>query len=363
MSGDELVRRLIRPSILAAAAYRVPDASGLIKLDAMENPYPCPGSLRDEWLEQLRGVNLNLYPDANARELKHRLRSVFAVPAGMDLFLGNGSDEIIQIITLALARPGSVALVIEPTFVMYGVSAGAAGMGVVGVPLLAPDCSLDLEALETAFERNRPAVTFLAWPNNPTGTLFPRGALEQIVHRAPGLVVVDEAYYPFSGETLMADLARYENLLVLRTLSKLGLAGLRLGFLAGHARWLEQFEKIRPPYNVGTLAQVSAAFFLDRMDVFADQARRICGERDRLSRRLAALAQVTLWPGAGNFLMFRVNSAPAAGVYDGLKSRGILIKLLDGAHPLLAGCLRVSVGGPEENDAFVAALAAVLDDR
>jgi histidinol-phosphate aminotransferase len=281
----------------------------------------------------------------------------------MDLLLGNGSDELIQIITMALARPGAVALVVEPTFPMYAVSAVAAGMALVGVPLQAQDFSLDLEAVETALERNRPAVTFIAWPNNPTGSLYPRADVERIVRSAPGLVVLDEAYFPFSGETFMPDLARHENLLVLRTLSKQGLAGLRLGFLAGHTRWLEQFEKIRPPYNVGTLAQVSAAFFLDRMDVFADQAGWICGERSRLSQRLAALPRVTLWPGSGNFLMFRVDSMPAVQVFDGLKTRGILIKLLDGAHPLLAGCLRVSVGRREENDAFLDALAAVLDGR
>src|SRR5581483_4454342 len=281
MSIDDKVAALIRPEVRALKAYHVPDAAGLIKLDAMENPYGWPEELKPAWLEALRGVALNRYPDPAARALKQRLHASLGVPRGAELLLGNGSDELIQIIALALARPGAVVLAPTPTFVMYQLIAAAAGMRFVGVPLK-NDFSLDLPAMRAAINQHRPAVVFLAYPNNPTGNLFAPEDVEAIVAAAPGVVVVDEAYHAFAEASFVDRLARHDNLLVLRTLSKQGLAGLRLGVLAGAPAWLAEFDKVRLPYNINSLTQASAAFALQHWPAFERQARDIRAGREAL---------------------------------------------------------------------------------
>lgn len=355
----------VRPEVLALSAYHVPPARGLVKLDAMENPYPWPGELTELWLERLREVELNRYPDPAASGLVARLREAMKVPPASRVLLGNGSDELIQLLMMALTGPGRCVITPEPGFVMYRHIAAACGMGYHGVALRADDgFDLDIEAMEAAIARWRPAAVFLAYPNNPTGNLFRRGHIERLVACAPGLVVIDEAYAPFAGASLIDLLPRHANLLLLRTLSKVGLAGLRLGVLMGSAAWLDQIDKIRLPYNVGTLAQMSAAFALDHQEVLQDQAAMIRAERERLLASLAALAEVTPYPSHANFIMFRTAPGRAATVHEALKDHGILIKRLDGGHRLLADALRVTVGTPAENDRFVAALRHIVaDDR
>ena len=339
-------------------AYAVPDAAGLIKLDAMENPYGWPSSMVEEWLAVMSGVALNRYPDPSARRLKERLRAALSVPDGMDLLLGNGSDELIQIILLALAGPRRVVLAPTPTFVMYEILARATGMEFVGVPLGA-DFALDPGAMRAAIERYTPAAIFLAYPNNPSGNLFPVAAMEDLIRAAPGVVVVDEAYHAFARDSFMDRLAHHDNLLVMRTLSKQGLAGLRLGMLIGRPEWLVEFDKLRLPYNVGTLTQATAEFALARHAVLDEQAGRICAERGRLFQALAALPGIEAWPSAANFILFRMKSGAAAEAHQALLRAGVLIKNLDPAGQALAGCLRVTVGTPEENAAFLAALRAL----
>lgn len=344
---------LIRPEVLAMAAYHVADARGMVKLDAMENPYRLPESLRAEVAKLAAEAALNRYPDPGGAELKRRLRAVMGVPEDMGLMLGNGSDEIIQVLTLALAQPGAVVMSVEPSFVMYRMLAVAAGLQYVGVPLR-PDFTLDGDALLAAIECHRPALLWLAYPNNPTGNLFDRGQLERVLDAAPGVVVIDEAYHAFAGTSFMPELGRRPNLLVMRTLSKLGLAGLRLGLLAGPAAWLDEFDKLRLPYNVNVLTQRVCEAVLAHADVLDAQARALIEARGELSAALAAMPGVTVFPSAANFLLFRVAGAPA--VFEGLKARGVLIKNLSGGHPLLADCLRVTVSSPEENRAFLDAL-------
>ena len=345
--------RLIRPEILALNAYHVPPASGLIKLDAMENPYRLPQELRDEIARAVADAEINRYPDAGAQQLKAGIRQVVDLPPGMDILLGSGSDEIIQIRALAVAQPGAVLLSVEPSFVMYRMIALFAGMEYVGVPLR-EDFSLDLEAMLSAIKRDQPALVFLAYPNNPTGNLFDAAAVRQIIAAAPGLVGLDEAYYAFASDSFIPQLAHYENLLVMRTFSKLGMAGLRVGFLAGSAVWLSQLEKLRLPYNVGVLPQVVASKLLQHHDVLLAQAERIKQERGRLLNDLQAMSGVQAYPSEANFILFRV--AGATAVFAELKRRGVLIKNLDGGHPALLDCLRVTVGTPEENAKFIAAL-------
>jgi len=348
---------LIRPEILGLAAYHVQDATGMVKLDAMENPYALPGALRAEVAAATAAAALNRYPDPDAARLKARLKAAMGVPAGAELLLGNGSDELIQMLALACARPGAVILGVEPSFVMFRLIAQWVGARYVGVPLRA-DFGLDLPAVEAALEREQPALVFLACPNNPTGNLFDAAAVAQVVARAPGLVVVDEAYHAFADRTFMPRLADHPNLLVMRTLSKLGLAGLRLGLLAGAPQWLDQLDKVRLPYNVNVLTQCVAEAVLGHADVLEAQAAEIRAERGRLAAALAARPGVTAFDSAANFILFRVPGAQR--VFEGLRERRVLIKNLAGSHPLLEDCLRVTVGTPQENAAFLAALDGAL---
>ncbi|MCW5625952.1 MAG: histidinol-phosphate transaminase [Burkholderiales bacterium] len=348
---------MLRPEILALSAYHVADARGLIKLDAMENPYGLPPELRAEVARIAADAALNRYPDPQAKGLKRRLRIAMGVPAAADVMIGNGSDEIIQILTLAVARPGAVILGVEPSFVMFRMLATFAGARFVGVPL-ASDFSLDAEALLAAIAEHRPALIFLAYPNNPTGNLFDPAVIRRVIEAAPGIVVVDEAYHAFAERSFLPALEQYPNLLVMRTLSKLGLAGLRLGFLVGAPDWIGQLDKVRLPYNINVLSQCVAETVLAHGDALDRQTALLRDERALLAAALAAVPGVEVFPSAANFLLFRV--AQASIVFEALRARGVLIKRLDGAHPLLADCLRVTVGAPEENAAFLGALRAAL---
>ena len=349
---------LVRPEVLALSAYHVAPAKGLVKLDAMENPYALPAELAREMGERLAAVAVNRYPDPTAPGLKDRLRRAMAIPDDLDVVLGNGSDEILQMIAMALARPGAVALAPEPSFAMYKLSAIACGLRYEGVPL-ARDFTLDEQAILAAIERHRPAVTWIAYPNNPTGNLFPREAILRIVAAAPGLVVVDEAYYAFSGgATLQDEVGRHPNLVLVRTVSKLGLAGLRLGLAIAPRDWAVQLEKLRLPYNVNVLSMVAGELLLDHGDVLRRQTEAIVSERARLEVALDRIAGVARFPSAANFVLVRVPDAPRA--FEGLRQRGILVRNFHGSHPLLDNCLRLTVGTPEENDRMATALAASI---
>ncbi len=345
--------RLLRQEVLALHAYSVPPSAGMVKLDAMENPYLLPQQLREEIAGLVADTAINRYPDAGAQSLKEKIRAVTGLPQDMGLLLGNGSDEIIQLLALAVARPGATLLSVEPSFVMYKMIAAFSGMQYVGVPL-AENFALDLPAMLDAMQRHQPALVFIAYPNNPTGNLFDAWAIGQIIAAAPGLVVVDEAYYAFASASFIPVLAHHPNLLVMRTFSKLGMAGLRLGFLAGGRMWLEQLEKLRLPYNVGVLVQRVAGKLLQHHDVLLRQAEQIKRDRAWLYERLVGTVDVRAYPSEANFILFHV--ARAGQVFEGLKQRGVLIKNMDGAHAALADCLRVTVGTPEQNELFIRAL-------
>ena len=352
----------IRPEVRALSAYHVPETGDVVKLDAMESPYPWPDEdLRAAWLEVVAEAGANRYPDPRARSVAGRLRGHMGLVPDTGLVLGNGSDELIQLLTLAVARPGAKVLAPEPTFVMYRMIATFCGVEFVGVPL-DEDFALDVPAMEAAIEAHDPALVWLAWPNNPTGNLWPREAIHRVLAKAGGLVVVDEAYHPFAQDSFVDELDRHGNLAVLRTLSKLGLAGLRLGALAGPRDWLHEIDKLRLPYNVNALTQASVAFALDHFDRLETRAATIRAERERLVRRLAALPGVTVFPSAANFVLLRVPGGRARGVFEGALADGILVKCLDGSHPRLADCLRVTVGTPGENAQLLEALERRVRD-
>lgn len=360
MTDDEKsAQRWIRADVQALSAYHVPDPGGLIKLDAMENPYHWPAALVDDWLEVLRAVELNRYPDPGAAALTAQLKKSMRVPDGMQVVLGNGSDELIQMLALAVADRQRVVLAPEPTFVMYRMIATFAGMQYRGVPL-AGDFSLDIEAMLAAIAASRPAIVFLAYPNNPTGTLFSREAVEAVIEAAPGLVVVDEAYAPFTDASFMPRLGGFPNLLVLRTVSKMGLAGLRLGLLAGPPGWLGEIDKVRLPYNINVLTQASALFAMQHQSVLDAQTAQLRCDRALLFTALNAISVLQVYPSEANFILFRVPAGQGQAVFEGLRARGVLIKNLDGAGERLRDCLRVTVGTPAENAAFLDALGGVL---
>lgn len=355
---SSLPEKIIRPEILGLSAYHVPPAKGMTKLDAMENPYLLPASLREEITRIVADVPINRYPDPFAIELKDTLRTALSIPSGMDILLGNGSDEIIQIILLATARPGAKLLTVEPGFAMFKMISLFANIEYLGIPLRS-DFSLDLDAILAAIRHEQPAVIFLAYPNNPSGNLFDAEALEAIIKASPGLVVVDEAYHPFAGKSFLEKLADYPNLLVMRTLSKLGLAGLRLGLVAGRREWLSNLEKLRLPYNIGVITQLVAAKVMQHYDILEQQAGTIKQARAQLSTSLAAMTGIEVFPSDANFILFRIGNA--SQIFESLKQRGILIKNLDNSHPLLKNCLRVTVGTHDENALFCKTLHDLIN--
>ena len=353
--------KVIRPDIQALRAYHVPDSAGLLKLDAMENPYVWPGeALYADWLQALQSAELNRYPDPSARILQKQIRTAMAVPDACAVVLGNGSDELIQMLALAVAGPDRVVLAPEPSFVMYRMTALFAGMQYLGVPLQSADFSLDLEQMLSAIAEHQPVLIYLAYPNNPTGNCFAPEHITAIIEAAPGLVVVDEAYYAFAPDSFMARVPQYDNLLLLRTVSKIGLAGLRLGCLIGASRWLHEIDKIRLPYNINTLTQVSACFALRHAEQLAVQAAEICHQRDDLHAALAAMPGLTVYPSAANFILLRAQPGCGEKLFAELKNAGVLIKNLHASSPLLRDCLRVTVGSEDQNRIFLDTLKSIM---
>ena len=357
-----MLYRRTSKEVIELSAYHVVDASGFVKLDAMENSYSWPQEIVEEWLERLRQCQPNRYPDPSASKLKSVIRVCNDIPDSGELLLGNGSDELIQILLMAVAGNDATVLAPEPTFVMYKQIAQSLGIRFIGIPLVESDFSLDMDAMMKALKCYQPAITFLAYPNNPTGNLFSESDILEILETAPGIVVLDEAYAPFARNTFMTKLHLFDNLLVMRTLSKLGLAGLRLGFLTGSRTWVEQLDKLRLPYNVNILTQISAEFALSNYSIFEAQTRAICKDRNLLFNQLKTIKGITVFPSHANFILFRLDRANADQVIEALKRSGILIKNMSAAGGVLSDCLRVTVGTPDQNNCFIDALQKRLKE-
>ncbi|MCU0928034.1 MAG: histidinol-phosphate transaminase [Burkholderiaceae bacterium] len=356
----ERIARTIRQDVQSMHAYAVQPSAGLVKLDAMENPFRLPGELQRELGERLARVAINRYPTQCVADVIDALSRFVDLPAGCKLMLGNGSDELISLLALACDVPGATILAPVPGFVMYEMSARLQGLQFVGVPLT-PEFELDEAAMLAAIERHRPAITYLAYPNNPTANLWDDAVIARIVDAVGaqhGLVVFDEAYQPFASRTWMQRMAAHEHVLVMRTLSKFGLAGVRLGYMAGAPALVEQIDKVRPPYNVSVLNAEATLFALDHADEYARQAALLRAERERLQRALCDLPGVHPYPSEANMILARV--ADAARTFAGMKQRGVLVKNVSALHPLLANCLRLTVGTPDENTLMLDALKASL---
>lgn len=341
-------------------AYAVQDASGMVKLDAMENPHRLPPALQAELGRRLGALALNRYPDGRVNDLRAALAAYAQMPEGFDIMLGNGSDELISLLALACDVPGASILAPVPGFVMYAMSAQLQGLAFHGVPLTA-DFELDEAAMLAAIAEHQPSIVYLAYPNNPTANLWDDAAIEKIIvaqGRRGGLVVMDEAYQPFSSKSYIDRLARHGHVLLLRTLSKFGLAGVRLGYLMGPQALIQEIDKVRPPYNISVLNYECALFALEHSEVFAAQALDLRAQRAILFEALQRLPGVKAWRSDANMILARVPDAARA--FDGVKARGVLVKNVSKMHPLLANCLRLTVGTAQENVKMLAALQESL---
>ena len=355
---DQLVDQWIRPEVRAITAYHVPASEGMVKLDAMENPYRWPVTGMGAGLD-LSQSDINRYPDAGAEKLKRKIYRAFNIPEKYGLLLGNGSDELIQMIAMALSAPGRTVIAPEPGFVMYRMIALMCNMRYVGVPLR-NDFDLDLSAMLAAIQEHNPAVIFIAYPNNPTGNLFDDRSIEAVLRESKGLVVVDEAYFAFAGASFIDRLDEFNNLLIMRTVSKMGLAGLRLGYLVGRSEWIAQLDKMRLPYNINVLTQLVACQALASIDKFDEQTEKICADRQLLYNRLSKMENMEVFSTKANFILIRVLGHSSSDIFAKLREQRVLVKNLDGQHHLLSNCLRVTVGSPEENDAFLTALENIV---
>ncbi|MFM1979444.1 MAG: hypothetical protein RLZ68_709 [Pseudomonadota bacterium] len=381
---QSLIQRRIRQDVQSMHAYAIQDSVGMVKLDAMENPHRLPPALQAELGQRLGALAFNRYPDGRVNDLRRALAAHADMPQGFELMLGNGSDELISLLALACdvptvpgaAKPAVLAPL--PGFVMYAMSAQLQGLDFIGVPLT-PNFALDVPTMVRAIETRQPAIVYLAYPNNPTAHLWDAGDMAQVIAAAKtagSIVAVDEAYQPFSSRTYLdvirANPSEHSHVLLMRTMSKFGLAGVRLGYMMGAKELIAQVDKVRPPYNISVLNYECALFALAHQDVFAAQAQDIREQRARLIGTLRATPGLTVFESDANMILVRIeggqNNTPdsmpeadrAQKVFDGMKARGVLVKNVSKMHPLLAHCLRLTVGTFDENSKMIVALQESL---
>jgi histidinol-phosphate aminotransferase len=363
-SLSNLIQTRIRQDIQSMHAYAVQDAAGMVKLDAMENPHRLSAELQAAMGARLGAVAINRYPGPRIDDLKQAIANYAEVPEGFSVMLGNGSDELISLLALACDVPGASILSPLPGFVMYGMSAQLQGLAFIGVDLTA-DFELDLPAMLQAIQTHQPAIVYLAYPNNPTANLWDDNAIESIVNlqgQLGGMVVMDEAYQPFAAKSYAKRMAQHSHVLLMRTLSKFGLAGVRLGYMVGPTALIAEIDKVRPPYNISVLNAECALFALEHAEVFAAQAQDIQAQRamifDVLNDAEYADKGVKAWKSDANMILVRVPDS--AKTFDGMKARGVLVKNVSKMHPLLANCVRLTVGTAAENALMLAAFTASL---
>ncbi len=347
------IANLLKPEIRRLKAYSVDESPARLKMDAMENPFPLPDEIRQELAEALKSEQINRYPDPSAAQLKMSLADLWGIGT-QRMVLGNGSDELIQMIVLAFGGP---VLVPVPTFAMYEIISKTLAQSVVAVPLK-KDFSLDADKMLKKTRDVRAKVIFLACPNNPTGNRFSDEAILKILNKANAIVVIDEAYFSFSGKTFLPLLSSYPNMIILRTLSKIGFAGLRIGALTTSSKLINELAKIRLPYNISTLSQAAAVVALRHKNTLNRQISLLISARERLYNALSQIHSITVYPSEANFILFKTGT-DAAYLYEKLRESGILIKNL--SRPgILSNCLRVTVGTPEENNEFVDTVKKIL---
>ncbi len=360
---DQFIKKTIRFDIQKQDTYPMSFDGDFIKLDAMESPYELPNHVMAEIANSIKKISLNRYPVSSGKpieELKSAIRESFEIPDEAEMIFGNGSDELISLIIQSCCSPGDFIISPWPSFIYFEIAAKIHHTVLVKVSLQ-QDLQIDLLAMLKAIREFKPKVIFLALPNNPTGGLWSRDTVIEILNQAPGLVVLDEAYQAFTKQTWMQDIMQFDNVLILRTLSKIGFAGLRFGYLTGPAQWLEQINKVRPPYNMSTLTQTVLSTVLNHRSFINVHISAILNARNWLISSLRRLSGLYIFPTYGNFVLVRFSQEINADeIYIFLRKKNILVRNFSKYHPLLDNCLRISVGTSEDNALFIKVLEEIM---
>lgn len=351
----------VRPDLEEVEPYVSPQRPGWSghRMNTNESPYPPPPAVIDTFLQQMRDAAFNRYPDRDASVLRSRLAAHVVHPEE-GLWLANGSNEVFLHLFLAFGGPGRSALVFEPTYSLHSLIPKIAGTKVVAGER-SDTFAIDLEVAYEGIERAQPEIVIVCSPNNPTGLTEGRPVVEAILERAPGLVVVDEAYVEFAADSAGVHdlLGSYPNLVVVRTFSKAwSLAGARLGYLLADPALVEQLARVRLPYHLSTPTQLLGEAVLQNVEAMREAVAKVARERDRLITGLQSLG-VKTYPSDANFVLFEVSDAER--VWSALLDRGILIRRY-GSSPHLENCLRVTAGLPDETEAFLLALEEIRDE-
>jgi histidinol-phosphate aminotransferase len=328
-----------------------------VRLNTNESPYPPP----PEWLEALlaeaRDIAFNRYPDRSARALREALGRLHGVPP-QQVFVANGSNEVLQCLCLAYGGPGRKAAMFEPTYALHAHIAHLTGTE-IAEGRRRPDFSLDAAAAVALVEEQRPSIVFLCSPNNPTGLAEDAATVSSVVAATDGLVVVDEAYGQFASWSALALVAEDVPLVVVRTYSKTwSMAGLRLGYLIGPSEVVTALERVALPYHLDSLKQAAGRLALQFSDQMERRVAAVVAERERLVAALSAMP-IKVWPSQANFVLWRPLERGGREVWQGLVARSVLVRDTS-SWPGLEGCLRTTVGTPDENDRFLSALSEVL---
>ena len=345
------IEQWLRSDIKNIDAYHVPVSKDMIKLDAMESPFGVPEDLKVEFLKCIEQSEVNRYPEADPSPLKDTLRSLMDIPDEFGILLGNGSDELIQLLALACSKDDLI-MSFEPSFVMYELVSKYVNLDYFGVQL---DSNFDINLSDALLiiEREKPKIIFIAYPNNPTGNCFDYDAIIEIIKSTNSMVILDEAYYAYSDKSFLSEISNFPNLLVLRTISKIGFAGLRLGLLIGDQETIAQLNKLRLPYNINALTQTSANFLLQDKQRIINNAQIIIEERRRLAHELSLFSRFKVYPSQTNFIL--VHSEDAHSLHTALKENGILIKGFPKGSKL-SDFIRISVSEPVENNILIDAI-------
>ena len=345
------IEQWLRSDIKNIDAYHVPVSKDMIKLDAMESPFGVPEDLKVEFLKCIEQSEVNRYPEADSSSLKDTLRSLMDIPDEFGILLGNGSDELIQLLALACSKDDLI-MSFEPSFVMYELVSKYVNLEYFGVQL---DSNFDINLSDALLiiEREKPKIIFIAYPNNPTGNCFDYDAIIEIIKSTNSMVILDEAYYAYSDKSFLSEISNFPNLLVLRTISKIGFAGLRLGLLIGDQETIAQLNKLRLPYNINALTQTSANFLLQDKQRIINNAQIIIEERRRLAHELSLFSKFKVYPSQTNFIL--VHSEDAHSLHTALKENGILIKGFPKGSKL-SDFIRISVSEPVENNILIDAI-------
>ncbi len=350
-----LIESRVRKSLRELSAYSAPRLDCAVRLDGNESPFALSKGLETMVQNAIRKVEVNRYPDPEAKNLRNIISKVSGFSKDR-ILLGNGSDELIGMLITTFSGGTKKILYPTPTFSMYGLTGLAMGMELIELPL---DEQFDIDSAVTieAINKNNPDLIFLASPNNPTGNAFSSSKIREILDCSEGVVVIDEAYSDFSGHTFMPLLEEYDNLVILRTLSKVGFAGLRLGILYAREGLVREINKVRYPYNVNSLSQEVAEVILNDLEFVNENVQLILKERHRVYDRLSEIGGLDVYRSDANFIFFRVKGAGV--IFNKLIKKGVLIRNF---HSLgrLKNCLRVTIGAPHENEAFLIALRDVL---